>query len=195
MDRQAVLRSFGKLAALVALASLLLLSAGAVCVWRVAGPDSWNPADVLTPAELYDFYELPELARREARARHLDRAEAYAHDALRLAERYPNNWNYGNAIHDGHVALGMAALERGEPGEAVAHLRRAGATPGSPQLDTFGPTMLLADALARHGETEAVLAYLEACRRFWEMDRGRLDAWTAQLREGETPDFGHHLAY
>lgn len=195
MERKSILRTLRTMGVLGALASLALLSVGAICVWRVAGPDSWNPADVLTPPELYRFYELPELARAEAHEERLERAAVHARDALRLAERYPNNWNYGNAIHDGHLVLGMVALGRGERSEAVAQLRRAGATPGSPQLDTFGPSMLLADALARAGETAAVLGYLEDCRRFWEMDRGRLDRWSARLRDGGIPDFGNHLAY
>lgn len=188
-------KALRRLALGVAACSLVILSVGAVHVWRVAGPDAWNPADAFTPDDLWRFYELPDLAKSAARGGEFERATEHAEELLALAERYPNNWNHGNALHDAHVALGLAALGQGDRSRAAEHLRLAGETPGSPQLDTFGPNMLLAEALVREGETDAVLAYFELCRRFWEMDDGWLDRWSAAVREGAVPSFRANLEY
>ena len=71
----------------------------------------------------------------------------------------------------------------------------AGDTPGSPQLDSFGPNMLLAKELLEHGEREAVIEYFKRCGRFWEMERTRLEQWTKDARAGRTPDFGANLIF
>ena len=66
----------------------------------------------------------------------------------------------------------------------------AGATPGSPQLNSFGPNMTLAKELLEKGQSEVVLQYLALCKKFWKMDRGQLDEWSATIRGGGIPDFG-----
>jgi len=174
------------------LCSLVIVSVGGVQVWQVEGPDTWNPAEFFTTRALRRFYELPPLALQAADSKDLDRAAEHATELLELAERYPNNWNYGNAIHDAHATLGLVALARGDLGEAAVSLLRAGATPGSPQLDTYGPDMRLAEALAARGQPAPVLDYFELCRRFWVGEDGRLDRWAAQLRDGDVPSFGPH---
>src|SRR5688572_19086141 len=60
-----------------------------------------------------------------------------AEEVLRLAPRYPKSWNYGNALHHGHLVLGMVALRANDVPRAKEHLLKAGRTPGSPQLDSF----------------------------------------------------------
>jgi hypothetical protein len=120
-------------------------------------------------------------------------AEELARELLEARSRVDSFWNHGNAEHDANVVLGMVALRGGDRALAAEHLRRAGDTPGSPQLDTFGPKMLLARALLEQGQREPVLDYFERCKRFWRMDRGRLDAWSSDVREGRMPDFGASL--
>ena len=89
--------------------------------------------------------------------------------------------------------LGHLALGAGDAEEAKAHLLAAGQTPGSPQLNSFGPNVVLAKELLDLGEREAVLAFLAACRRFWP--RPELERWEAVIRNGGVPDFGPNLAY
>ena len=79
--------------------------------------------------------------------------------------------------------------------DAVNFLRASGETPGSPQLNSFGPNMSLARDLLEQGETEAVLAYFELCRVFWKMGGSRLDAWAREVRAGNLPAFGANLSY
>ena len=101
----------------------------------------------------------------------------------------------GNAIHDGHEVLGLVALRRGNLDEAKRQLLLAGDTPGSPQLGSFGPNMLLAKELLERGERDAVIEYFRRCGRFWKMERGRVDQWTKDARARRAPDFGANLLF
>ena len=136
----------------------------------------------------------------------LTEATSLANELLRLAERYAKDWYYGNAIHNGHLILGHAALGGGDVAQAREELLAAGRTPGSPQLNSFGPNMHLAKALLEAGEKDVVIEYFELCRKFWQLHSvpasttgdstgGRLDRWTAQVEAGEVPDFGPNLVY
>lgn len=143
-----------------------------------------NQAAVLT--------DLPALAFD---AGDLQKARAYAELLLREATSQQGSWNHGNAVHKGNLILGRIAAAEGRVADAVTFLRAAGETPGSPQLNSFGPNMTLAKDLLERGERDAVLAYFEACRVFWKMGGGRLDAWTREVRAGTIPNFGANLRY
>ena len=112
-----------------------------------------------------------------------------------------NDWNYGNVIHDANALLGRAALRDGNKEAAAAFLLKAGATPGSPQLDSFGPDFTLARELAKAGDSKSVLAYLDLVEKFWVQEPGRkgrsqlsrdhlatLNGWREEIRKGKVPD-------
>ncbi len=143
--------------------------------------------------ELFDH--LPQLAKRAMKAGETDKAEAYAKQLLQMAPQYPKSWNYGNAIFYGNVVLGHVALQRGNLEQAGHYLLAAADTPGSPQLDSFGPNMVLAKELLDKGQSDVVLQYFALCRNFWKRDHGRLDEWSATVREGKVPDFRANLNY
>jgi hypothetical protein len=136
------------------------------------------------------FYDLAELAEAAFSEGDLQRAVKLADELLKLAIGRERDWNYGNAIHKGHIVRGQVALARGNVESARIELLLAGGTPGSPQLDTFGPDTTLAEQLLGLGETAVVLAYLDLIRVFWRMHGGRLDAWTEDILEGRPPAFG-----
>jgi hypothetical protein len=123
------------------------------------------------------------------------KARTYAERLLEEAKSQRDSWNHGNAIHKGNLILGRIAAAEGRLADAVTFLRAAGQTPGSPQLDSFGPNMSLAKDLLERGETGAVLAYFESCRAFWKMGGSRLDAWTRDVQAGSIPNFGANLRY
>jgi hypothetical protein len=124
-------------------------------------------------------------------------AESYAHELLRLAGKTGGecDWNHGNAVHDGNMVLGLVALGRQDVAAAKAALLAAGKTPGSPQLNSFGPNMSLAKALLEAGERVVVLEYFALCRLFWKGHRADLDDWSAEVKEGGIPDFGANLVF
>ena len=123
------------------------------------------------------------------------KAGMYAKDLLNQAESMKENWNYGNAIHKAHLVLGRIALAAGDLDEAKAQLLRAGQTPGSPQLDSFGPDMLFAKELLEKGEKDVVIRYFKLCSNFWEMDNGKLAGWTTDVQNDKIPDFGPNVRY
>jgi hypothetical protein len=141
------------------------------------------------------FYQLTKLAPSAFDAGDMAKAEQYSTDLLQMAAEYKSDWNYGNAIHKGNIILGRIALRRGDIAGAKQRLLAAGETPGSPQLDSFGPSMTLAKDLLEKGERDVVLTYFQDCAKFWEMGGDDLKAWTAVVKSGGTPNFGAHLMY
>lgn len=135
------------------------------------------------------FYALPAAAMAAWHLGKIDLAIDLAEKTLSLAPTYAGNWNYGNALNAGHSVLGLCALHSGKTDEAVSQLHQAGSTPGSPQLNSFGPSMQLAKALATQGEFDAALTYLEQCRVFWKSGNVWLDIWTKKLQAGIVPNF------
>jgi hypothetical protein len=123
------------------------------------------------------------------------RAAVLAQELLALARTYPEDWNYGNAFHHGHLTLGHVALAARDVATARAELHAAGRTPGSPQLNSFGPNMKLAQDLLAIGDYEAVLVYFDLCSSFWKMGHERLERWRNDLAENRVPNFGPNLVY
>lgn len=141
------------------------------------------------------FYLTTKTAATALAAGDMAKAKTYSQSLLEQAPAMRGNWNYGNAVHVANLALGAAALSAGDVTEAKRLLLEAGRTPGSPQLNSFGPNMLLAKELLAKGEWQTVLQYFELCANFWKDSEGRLAAWKAAVQEGKQPDFGANLSY
>lgn len=135
-------------------------------------------------------YLLKDLASAAFAAGETGKAREYAEQML---VAIVDDWDYGNRVHHGHLILGRIALGEGNLSEAKDRLLRSGQTPGSPQLNSFGPNMALANDLLHCGETEVVLEYFELCSQFWDTDE--LADWTVLVAGGRTPDFGANLSY
>jgi tetratricopeptide (TPR) repeat protein len=134
------------------------------------------------------FYPLTELATSALYLGFTNEARAYAQRLLAMTPQFQDSWNYGNAVHDGNEVLGRIAVQEGRLDDAKRFLIEAGKTPGSPQLDSFGPDMGLAQDLLEKGERETVLEYLKLCRRFWKHRGDLLDQWSQAIKAGKTPD-------
>lgn len=149
---------------------------------------SWNPPNSLVTPRLARFYRVgDEVQAAYERANDVDLAER-AKEWLDLAGVYRCNWNYGNAIHDANSYLGLASLRAGRVDEAASFLLLASKSTGSPQLDSFGPELDLADALLKRGRTREVTEYLQGIHQFWSMDDGRVERWIVEINKGERPD-------
>ena len=136
---------------------------------------------------------LGEAAKAAVWIGHVGEARQYADELKALTPNYQGNWNYGNAIHDYNLVLGSIALGSGDIAGSKGFLLAAGRTPGSPQLNSFGPNMSLAKALLIAGERKTVMVYLDLCRDFWP--REELSTWRKELETGNIPDFGANLVY
>ena len=141
------------------------------------------------------FIALGDAAKQAFEAADYADAKAYAMELATFAPKCKGNWNYGNAIQDSNVILGRLALREGRIEDAKRHLIEAGKSPGSPQMDSFGPNVSLAKDLLEKGEKEVVIEYFSLCKNFWKMHRGRLDDWIIIARAGRIPDFGANLMY
>ena len=148
-----------------------------------------------TTEEINRFYMLKGLAKVAFESGDMEKAKTYATELLNKAAHYKNNWNYGNAIHHGNLILGRIALKSGDLEKAKEYLIEAGKTPGSPQLNSFGPNMTLAKELLEKSEKEVVIKYFQLCADFWEMGKDDLKNWTSIVKEGGVPDFGANLDY
>lgn len=139
------------------------------------------------------FYMLDEMTKAAFRAGAFDKAAEYAKELLSEASKNPDDPNYGNAVYDGNVVLGRLALRQGDVKNAGRLLLEAGRTPGSTQLNSFGPDMTLAQELLEKGERAVVLQYLTLCGHFWSAGVQQLQAWSKTVREGGIPKFGSNL--
>jgi hypothetical protein len=162
-----------------------------VALAQACGKDpesSWNPDERLIGEKLKRFYSLEAFVKQAYDAGDLAAVAILANEYLDLAQAYRCNWNYGNAIHDGNRYLGLISLKNGDAEAAVKYLLLAGKSTGSPQLNTFGPELDLADALLKQGRTDAVKLYLADIKRFWEMDNGKVRLWLDGIDKGEKPE-------
>jgi hypothetical protein len=141
------------------------------------------------------FYALNRASRKALQAGNIKEAETLANELGRLALKYKDDWNYGNAIEDSNQVLGLIALSKGDVAAARKRLLASVDSKGSPQMNSFGPNMQLAKALLEKGEREVVLEFFQRCGKFWNFGKDRLAAWTASVKQGEVPEFGPNLNY
>jgi hypothetical protein len=201
-----------KVVVVVLIACVAVLAAGIGLLQRFMGAFmAYSPAQIrvdgrealerrrarltLGADEYSRWVNLADIAFWSVDAGDLVKAVEYADEAMAMLPAHRNDWNYGNVIHKANLARGRVALRLGQPKAAAGFLLAAGATPGSPQLNSFGPNMLLAKELLLAGERDAVLAYIDACARFWQLDAGAIWAWKRIINAGGIPNFGAHLMF
>ncbi len=141
------------------------------------------------------FYDTTKAAPAAFNAGDFAKAEALSFDLLEQAKSRKKNWNHGNAVHTANLVLGRIALKTGKMDEARHFLIEAGKTPGSPQLNTFGPDMVLAKELLEKGEIDTVKKYFALCDKFWDKRFSKTEEWNILAVKGEIPDFGPNLRY
>jgi len=149
---------------------------------------SWNPENKFVTDRLKRFYALDDQIKAAYAANDSAGTGKLATEYLELANTYRCNWNYGNAVHDANRYLGLISLKKGDTDAAIVYLREAGKSTGSPQLDTFGPELDLANELLKRGRTEAVQGYLKDIKKFWKTDNGQVAGWLAAMDAGERPE-------
>ena len=134
-------------------------------------------------------YTLIDLAEVAFEAGEFGEAKEFAKELLEKSKKNEKKWYYGNSIHYGNIVLGKIALAENKIKDAKKYLLEAGKTPGSPQLNSFGPDFSLAEELLKKGEKKAVLEYLKLCEKFWKSGQEKLKDWQVLIKGGRMPDF------
>jgi hypothetical protein len=150
--------------------------------WNLSGSSTRDP-------------RLSEIAKLAVIAGQDDKAVRYATGLINTfqAGAGQSPLTVGGPIHDGNMVLGQVALRKGDRAGAEQFLLKAGATPGSPLMNQFGPNFSLARDLLMVGSTNVVLKYCDEVSKFWSDPK--LAAWRAAIAAGKTPDFGDNLWY
>jgi hypothetical protein len=146
-----------------------------------------TPAPARAQTSIQRWYELEEVAAAALKAGKTEEARTAAEDLLAGAPGRERDWNYGNAIHNGNIILGKIALDSGDVQKAKEHLIAAGKSPGSPQLDSFGPDLKFPEELLDKGEGKTTAEYLRLISKFWKRMKPRLDAWATAIDHGGHP--------
>jgi hypothetical protein len=126
-----------------------------------------------------------DLAKSAFEANDFKLAEESAKFVLKECKHHKGEWCYGNGIFYGNHVLGLLEMENGNIKKAISFLSKAGKTPGSPQLDSFGPSLELAQKLLDCGEKAAVISYLKDCQKFWKSKETKLTAKIKQIEAGK----------
>ena len=155
---------------------------------------TWNPETKNVSDRLRRFYALGDLIEASYATNDLAAAGKLATEYLELAAEYRHNWNYGNAVHEANRFLGLICVKNGDFDGAAQYLLKAGKSTGSPQLDSFGPELDLANGLLQRGRVEPVRQYLQDIKKFWEMDHGQVERWLAGIEKGEKPELNRFAA-
>ena len=146
--------------------------------------------------ELTRYHRLVRAVRPTYERGQVDSARAMAKELAELSiTSRPFGRERSDGIHQSETILGRIALREGRTMAAKAHLLAAAEVEGSPVLVSFGPNMALAKELLEAGERDTVLAYFDACSRFWEHDYGQLASWRKTVVDGGYPDFKANLLY
>lgn len=140
-----------------------------------------NPEDV--------FYDLPGAAFAALNLERDLEAADLARRSIASAAAFEQNWNYANALHTGHTVLGLLSLKDGNVPQVIEELQASADVSGSPQLNSFGPSMQLARQLLLRGRTAEVLEFFNQCRQFWASGGLWLDIWTQKVKSGRVPNF------
>jgi hypothetical protein len=141
------------------------------------------------------FDVLTEAAKESYKLGDTKDARIFASNLFAMLPQFTKYGHYGNGVQSANLVYGRIAVREGRIADAKRYLLEAGKNPGSPVLGSFGPNMSLAKDLLDKGQRDVVLEYFELCRKFWKMDRGRLDQWSQEVKDGKTPDFGANLDY
>jgi len=158
--------------------------------WSRKSLEQMEKAGQAKTSESDRMYLLENLSRTAFEAGEPAKAEKYAKELLVIADRHSGEELFGPAVHYGNIILGRLALKNGNMELAKSHLIKAGHTPGGGTLTSFGPSMSLAKGLLEKGEKDAVIQYLELCKKFWTYPQNPLDNWIQTIKAGGTPQFG-----
>ncbi|MDF1697792.1 MAG: hypothetical protein P1U56_18235 [Saprospiraceae bacterium] len=121
-------------------------------------------------------------------------------DKIYKRTKFLSNFSFSNGgcynyINSSNTVKGRIALKNNDIELAKSCLLKSTEIKSTPTLSSFGPNMSLALDLLSINESEVVLAYLDACKSFWEHDRGQIEQWKKEIQNGQIPEFKGNLLY
>ena len=143
------------------------------------------------------FYSLSEKLKRARQTKDCPKVQSLAKELLSVAQFYSSNWNYGNAIFEGNLAFAECDVKEKKIDSALLRLKEAAKTPGSPQLNSFGPPysdLSVLSELLREGKKKEVLDFLGSFNKYWELEFSKeiMTFWTSEIAANRIPKFEIH---
>jgi tetratricopeptide (TPR) repeat protein len=135
-----------------------------------------------TPGHGARFLKIAEVLYALQESSAAEQCAEVALDSLIDSERDIEDVRYNS-----HQLLGRIALRLGRISEATDHLGWSLNVSPSPVLQSFGPSLTLAQELLDVGERISVIEYLERCASFWKGKPALFEQWIAEIKEGLTP--------
>lgn len=129
----------------------------------------------------YSFVPLSELDVNEAKS--------YLKQLAAIQDNYKNRFNYGNSLHEYHIAMGRIFLKEGKVTESEEMLVKSCAGPGSPQLNAGWSNMVLAKELFEKGSRTKIKEFFKVCSKFLKVGSYfNLKEWQQAIDESRFPD-------
>jgi hypothetical protein len=148
-------------------------------------PLSYNEKNILMKIEL-------DTAIASVEAGNLLQAKELAIDVLSNNTDI-HSWNYSNIINIANTVLGRVALREKNIEKAKKYLLQSANIIGSPQLNSFGPSFILARELLEKNEKKVVLNYLDHIAQFWTTStsyykKNKLKRWNQVILTNGIPE-------
>jgi tetratricopeptide (TPR) repeat protein len=116
-------------------------------------------------------------------------ARTCAQEALQLAPKFRNDPDYGTAIYNANMVLGLLAMRAGNRKAAVQFMLDASKAPGTEEL-AYSMTdfsLKLPEWLFRDGERDSVAEFLERFSQMNVSEKGYLQESAKAIRSGKKP--------
>lgn len=131
----------------------------------------------------WSVYGRSDLVKAHYECGQFTEADRLAREQIARLDRSDSN---ADALHAAHTVSGLVSIKSGDL-EHASRMLMASVPSSSAVLGSFGPNMDLALQLLRAGHREPVVAYLDACAKFWQPET--IAAWKAEIEAGKIPKF------
>ena len=131
-----------------------------------------------------------DVSQRDFALREWEKSRKYAEDLVRLAPEFSSDPQYGAALLNGNLMLAFVATEHGETRSALKYLREATEAPATPGMGFIaGPWQTICKRLVERGKKSAVMDFLDRIAQKVPVEKTRMLAIAAQLRDGQKPSW------
>lgn len=145
--------------------------------------------------EKQQFMVKHRVAKLALEIKDVEKAFILASDLVETSKKYKDNLMHDTVLHHAYTVLGKIALLNNNIEKAKVDLIASSEISYSPTLQSFGPSMALANSLLLEGEKDVVLQYLNKSKMYWAAGENILDEWILVINNNEIPNFGANINY